>query len=135
MELENSMQIAMSGMTAQSARMRVISENVANADSLGLTPDDDPYRRKTIDFKSVLDRETGARVVKVARVGTDDSQFELRFDPTHPSANADGYVRTPNVQPLVEIADLREAQRTYEANLNMVDAAKQMLSKTIDLLR
>jgi flagellar basal-body rod protein FlgC len=135
MDLKNSMQIALTGMNAQSSRLRVIAENIANADSLALTPDNDPYRRKVMDFKSVLDRQTGARVVKISKVYNDDSEFGLRYEPSHPSANAEGYVKTPNVQTLIEMTDMREAQRSYEANLNVVDGAKQLLSRTIDLLR
>lgn len=135
MELKNSMKISASGMRAQGERLKTIAENLANADSLGKTPGADPYRRKTVNFKSELDRALGANVVKAQKPQTDRSDFELKYDPGHPSANADGYVKMPNVKSVIEMADMREAQRTYEANINAVDSAKQMLNRTIDLLR
>ena len=135
MELKKALLISASGMEAQSQRMRIIAENLANADSLGTTPGADPFRRKTVSFKNVLDRTQATTMVKVSKIGTDNSEFDLRYDPGHPAANADGYVKTPNVKALIEMADMREAQRSYEANLNVIDAAKGMLSKTVDLLR
>lgn len=135
MELKNAQKIAASGMRAQGDRLKVIAENLANADSLAKTPGADPYRRKVVTFKSELDRATGANVVKAQKPTRDRSDFELKYEPGHPAANADGYVKTPNVNPIVEMADMREAQRTYEANLNVVDGAKQMISRTVDLLR
>lgn len=135
MELKNSMKISASGMRAQGERLKTIAENLANADSLGKTPGADPYRRKTVNFKSELDRALGANVVKAQKPQQDRSDFELKYDPGHPSANADGYVKMPNVKSVIEMADMREAQRTYEANINAVDSAKQMLNRTIDLLR
>ncbi len=135
MELKKALLISASGMEAQSQRMRIIAENLANSDSLGTTPGADPFRRKTVSFKNVLDRTQATTMVKVSKIGTDNSEFDLRYDPGHPAANADGYVKTPNVKALIEMADMREAQRSYEANLNVIDAAKGMLSKTVDLLR
>jgi len=135
MELKDSMKIAASGMKAQSERIKVIAENLANADSLGKTPGGDPYRRKTINFKTELDRATGVQMVKAQKPGKDKSDFELKYDPGHPAANSDGYVKMPNVKSVIEMADMREAQRTYEANLNAVDSARQMISRTVDLLR
>jgi len=135
MELKNAMQISASGMKAQGDRLKVIAENLANSDSLGKTPGADPYRRKVVSFKSELDRATGANLVKVKPPGRDKSDFELKYDPGHPAANADGYVKLPNVRSVIEMADMREAQRTYEANLNVVEGAKQMISRTVDLLR
>ncbi|MBX3455525.1 flagellar basal body rod protein FlgC [Ferrovibrio sp.] len=135
MELKNAMKISASGMKAQGDRLKVIAENLANADSLGKTPGADPYRRKMVNFKSELDRATGANMVTALKPTKDRSDFELKFDPGHPSANADGYVKLPNVKSVIEMADMREAQRTYEANLNVVDSAKQMINRTIDLLR
>lgn len=135
MELKDSMKIAASGMKAQSERIKVIAENLANADSLGKTPGGDPYRRKTINFKTELDRATGVHVVKAQKPAKDKSDFELKYDPGHPAANSDGYVKMPNVKSVIEMADMREAQRTYEANLNAVDSARQMISRTVDLLR
>lgn len=135
MELKNAMKISASGMRAQGDRLKVIAGNLANAESLAKTPGGDPYRRKVVSFKSELDRATGANMVQAQKPKTDRSDFELKYDPGHPSANADGYVKMPNVKTIIEMADMREAQRSYEANLNVVDSAKQMLNRTIDLLR
>lgn len=135
MELKNAMKISASGMKAQNERVKVIAENLANADSLAKTPGGDPYRRKVITFKSELDRATGANLVKAQKPTRDKSDFELKYDPGHPSANADGYVKTPNVKSVIEMADMREAQRTYEANVTVIDSAKTMINRTVDLLR
>jgi flagellar basal-body rod protein FlgC len=135
MDLERSMRIAASGMKAQSARLRVTAENLANAESTSRTPGGDPYRRKTISFADRLDRQLGARLVEVARYGVDQSAFPTRHEPGHPAADAKGYVKEPNVNPLVEMMDMREAQRSYEANLNAQQQARSMLQKTLDLLR
>ena len=135
MDLKNAMKIAASGMRAEGQRLKVIAENLANADSLGRTPGADPYRRKVVSFKSELDRATGADLVQAQKPSTDQTDFQLKYDPGHPAANADGYVKMPNVNPVIEMADMREAQRTYEANLNVIDSARQMISRTIDLLR
>jgi len=135
MDLINSLHIAASGMKAQSDRLRIVSENIANADSTGQNPDDNPYRRKVISFKNELDREMGVNKVKVAKYGYDESEFEKKFDPYHPAADEDGYVLLPNVNPMVEMMDMREARRGYEANMNVVEVSKGMLSQTIDMLR
>jgi len=135
MNLETSLKIAAAGMHAQSARLRVTSENLANAQSTGQAPGADPYRRKTISFANVLDRATGAELVEVRRYGVDRSPFELRFEPSHPAADADGYVAYPNVSPLIELMDMREAQRSFEANLTAMQQARDMLQRTLDLLR
>ena len=135
MDLIKSMFVSASGMKAQTARMKVISENLANANSTAKTADGDPYRRKTLSFKNEMDRALGINRVKVAGQGTDKSEFQLRYEPGHPGANADGYIKLPNVQPLIEVADMQEAQRSYEANLSIVDTAKAMLSRTIELLK
>lgn len=135
MELKNAMQISASGMRAQGERLKIIAENLANSDSLGKTPGSDPYRRKVVSFKSELDRAMGANLVKAQKPQQDRSDFELKYDPGHPAANADGYVKMPNVKSVIEMADMREAQRTYEANLNVIDSAKAMLNRTVDLLR
>ncbi|MFC3673933.1 flagellar basal body rod protein FlgC [Ferrovibrio xuzhouensis] len=135
MDLKNAMKIAASGLRAEGQRLKVISENLANADSLGRTPGADPYRRKVVSFRSELDRASGAEIVQAQPPGTDKTDFELKYDPGHPAANADGYVKMPNVNAVIEMADMREAQRTYEANLNVIDSARQMISRTIDLLR
>ena len=127
--------IAASGMKVQAQRLRVISENLANADSVAARPGEDPYQRKTITFKNVMDRELGTQVVEVDKVGVDRSEFQRRYDPNHPGAGEDGYVLMPNVNPLVELMDMREAQRTYEANLDVIGVSKEMVKKTLDLLR
>lgn len=135
MPLEKSMIVSAAAMKAQGTRLRVIAENVANANSTADRPDGDPYRRKIVTFHNVLDRELGMRVVQVRRIRGDESDFKLQFDPQHPAANKDGYVKTPNVNNLIEMTDLREAHRSYEANLNMMEVSKSMLSRTLDLLR
>ncbi len=135
MDLRDTLLVSVFGMRAQSTRMRVIAENMANADSVAQTPDADPYRRQTVSFKNTLDRVTGIDAVRVSKIDEDKSPFGERFDPGHPAANAAGYVRTPNVNTLVETMDMREAQRSYEANLQVVDASRSMIMKTIDLLR
>lgn len=127
--------VAASGLRAQTARMRIIAENLANASSTSQTPGGDPYRRRVPTFASVLDRETGAREVKMDGVKPDKGEFSKRFDPGNPAADANGYVKMPNVNSLIEMMDMREAQRAYEANLNVVESARAMLSRTIDLLR
>ncbi|MDW3207966.1 MAG: flagellar basal body rod protein FlgC [Alphaproteobacteria bacterium] len=130
-----SMFIAGSGMRAQGVRLRVISENIANADSVADTPGGDPYRRKVITFKNVMDDALQADVVRVREIGEDPSDFELQFDPSHPAANEDGYVQLPNVSTLIESMDMREASRSYQANLRMVEMAKTMFSQTVSILR
>lgn len=135
MDLERSMRVAAAGMKVQSARLRVTAENLANAESTASTPGGDPYRRKTVSFASRLDRELGTELVDVKRYGVDRSAFPMRYDPGHPAADERGYVKEPNVNPLVEMMDMREAQRSYEANLNAQQQARAMLQKTLDLLR
>ena len=120
MELFDTMFISASGMRAQGQRLRVIAENIANAESVGETPGADPYRRKVITFKNALDREMQADMVKVAKIDTDPSEFRKRYDPSHPAADEAGYVSLPNINTLVEMTDMREAQRSYEANLKAV---------------
>ncbi|MGZ3408881.1 MAG: flagellar basal body rod protein FlgC [Xanthobacteraceae bacterium] len=135
MDFVKSIAIAASGLRAQAGRMRVISENVANADSTAQTPGGDPYRRKIPTFTSQLDRELNARVVGFGRVRPDNSDFQTKYQPNHPAADARGYVKYPNVNSLVEMTDLRDAQRSYEANLNVVGAARRMIQHTLDILR
>lgn len=131
----SSLKIAATGLHAQSARMRIIAENLANAESAGRTPDEEPYRRKIPTFKAVVDAEAGGTVVKIGRVALDQSEFNSRYEPGHPAADEAGFVRYPNVTSLVETMDMREAQRSYEANLNVVSVTRQMLGSTIDILR
>ena len=133
--LSVSADIAVSGMKAQSERLRIISENMANADSIGIRPGEDPYRRQVVTFKDYIDKETGAKMVKVDKVVPDESQFPLKYDPNHPAAHAEGYVAMPNVNPLIEMMDLKEAQRSYDANLSMMQTARDMNSKVLDLLK
>ena len=133
--LSVSADIAVSGMKAQSERLRIISENMANADSIGIRPGEDPYRRQVVTFKDYIDKETGAKMEKVDKVVPDESQFPLKYDPNHPAANAEGYVAMPNVNPLIEMMDLKEAQRSYDANLSMMQTARDMNSKVLDLLK
>ena len=135
MDLTSAMSIAASGMRAQSARLQVTAENLANAESTGLGPGDDPFRRKTVSVAPRLDRESGLELVSVRQIGEDRRPFELRYQPGHPAADADGYVKYPNVNPLIELVDMREAQRSYEANLNAMQMARTMLGRTLDLLR
>jgi len=135
MDLFKSMMISASGMRAQSVRMRVISENLANADSTAATPGGDPYRRKTVTFKDHLDQANDVSTVEVGRVGVDRTPFGREYNPGHPAADADGYVKTSNVNSLVELMDMRQAQRSYEANVTAIDTAKAMMMRTIDLLK
>lgn len=135
MDLMKSLQIAASGLRAQSGRMRVISENLANADSTAATAGGDPYRRQIPSFKAEYDRELGANVVSAGRIRPDRSDFNIRYEPGHPAADAKGYVKTANVNTLVEMMDMREAQRSYEANLNIVRSARSMIQRTLDILR
>ncbi len=133
--LVDSLGISNAGMKAQSLRMRVIAENIANANSTGETPNDLPYRRQVVTFKQMVDSETGSKTVAVDKITKDTSQFQRRYSPGHPSADADGYVLYPNVNSLVETMDMREAQRSYEANLNVIEVSRMMLMRSIDLLR
>ncbi len=135
-DILGAMQISASGMRAQGTRVRVIAENVANADTTGTNPGEDPYRRQTISFVNELDRASGLHKVKVDRIGVDnETPFSLQYMPDHPAADVDGYVKTPNVNMLMEMMDIREAQRSYEANLGMVEQARSMMLRTIELLR
>ena len=135
MDLVNSIKISASGMRAQGTRLRVLAENVANAESVGSKPGDDPYRRKTITFDNVLDRGMNADMVKVSKIGRDQSSFNLEYEPTHPLADEQGYVKMPNVNSLIELTDLREAERSYEANMSVIESSKSLIQRTIDLIR
>ncbi|MGN6285329.1 MAG: flagellar basal body rod protein FlgC [Afipia sp.] len=130
-----SMSIATSGLRAQAGRMRVISENIANADSTAKTPGGDPYRRKVPTFSSELDRALDARVVSLGRIKPDTSDFRIKHEPGNPAADAAGNVKYPNVNPLIEMTDMREAQRSYEANLNIISATRRMIMRTLDILK
>jgi flagellar basal-body rod protein FlgC len=135
MDFIRSMSIATSGLRAQAGRMRVISENIANADSTAQTPGGDPYRRKVPTFTATLDRALDARVVALGRIRPDTSAFTVRHEPGNPAADAAGNVKYPNVNPLIEMTDLRDAQRSYEANLNIITATRRMIQRTLDILR
>src|SRR5579862_519049 len=132
--LQSALKIAGSGLEAQSARLRVISENIANAQSLGATPGSLPYARKTITFDDEIDRASGAALVRVKSIGVDPTRFKAEYDPTSPAADANGYVKTPNVDLLVELADMKEANRNYEANLQVAKQSAEMLTSTVNLL-
>src|SRR5436190_22470341 len=135
MDFLKSMSIAASGLRAQAGRMRVIAENMANADSTATKPGGDPYRRKIPTFRSEVDRALGANVVGLGRIRNDPTDFRVKYEPGHPSADTNGYVKYPNVNSVVEMTDMREAQRSYEANLNVIGATRRMIQRTIDLLR
>lgn len=133
--LSATMRIAASGLEAQGTRLRVIAENVANADSTSDVPGGDPFRRKTISFATTMDRSLGAEIVDVKRIGRDRSDFQLVHDPSHPAADENGYVKRPNISTLVEMMDMREATRSFEASMNMIEQARAMMARTVDLLR
>lgn len=134
-DLRSTLHIANHGMMAQTERMKIISQNVANATTTALTPEEEPYRRQRVFFKNSLDRELGVPVVTASRIDEDPSPLPSKFEPTHPAANAQGYIQMPNVSPIIEKVDLQEAQRTYEANLSVVETTRSMVQQTIDLLR
>src|ERR1019366_3842574 len=133
--LQATLRIAGSGLEAQSVRLRVISENIANAQSTGDTPGADPYARQTISFDSVLDRSLGVPLVEIKTIGRDDAPFKVEHDPGNPAADAGGFVKMPNVDLLTELADMREANRTYEANLQVAKQSAELLGQTVSLLK
>jgi flagellar basal-body rod protein FlgC len=135
MDFLKSLTTAASGLKAQSSRMRIIAENIANADSAPASPGAEPYRRKIPTFTSHLDDESGARLVEAGRIRRDPSAFRTKLEPGNPAANARGEVQMPNVNALIENMDLREAQRSYEANLNMVTSTRKMLAQTLAILK
>jgi flagellar basal-body rod protein FlgC len=134
-DLFSSLKLSAAGMKAQGTRLRVISENLANADSLPTEPGKNPYRRKHITFKNVMNRQLGMPVITVDKIRPDTGEFQRRFEPNHPAADAQGYVLAPNVNSLVEMMDMREASRSYEANLSAIRTARTMMQGTIDILR
>ena len=133
--LKASLRIAGAGLEAQSTRLRLISENIANAQSTASTPGADPYRRQTISFDNALDRASGASLIQVKQIGLDNSPFRVEKDPGNPAADASGFVKYPNVDVLVELADLREANRSYEANLQVAKQSSDLMNQTISLLK
>jgi flagellar basal-body rod protein FlgC len=134
-DLTKTLQISAKGMTAQSTRLQVIAQNLANAETTGSSPGADPYRRKTVVFANNLDRALGTTTVGVKQIAPDSSAFPSRYDPANPAADTTGYVKTPNVNSFVEIMDMKEAQRSYTANLNVMEATRGMMTRTVDLLR
>ena len=133
--LQTSLRIAAAGLQAQSTQLRIVSENIANAQSTGASPGADPYARKTVSFESAVDRATGAELVEVKSIGIDRTPFKLERDPGNPAADASGMVKLPNVEVLVELADMREANRTYEANLQVAKQSADMLNMTVALMK
>jgi flagellar basal-body rod protein FlgC len=135
MDLNTALNISAAGMDAQTTRLRVIAENLANQDTTGASPGADPYRRKTVSFEDRMDAAAGVATVRVKQVGRDTSELQLRYDPSNPAANAEGYVKLPNVNSFVEVMDMREAERSYNANLSVMQATRSMLNQTIGLLK
>jgi flagellar basal-body rod protein FlgC len=135
MDFVKTLSIAASGLRAQAGRMRIISENIANADSTPQRPGADPYRRKIPTFRSELDRTLDTRMVELGKVQTDSSDFRLKYEPGHPAADVNGNVKYPNVNPVIEMTDMRDAQRSYEANINVITATRRMIQRTIDILK
>lgn len=135
MDLQKSMLVAASGMRAQGTRLKIVAENMANADTVMGADGFDPYRRKVITFKTSLDRATDANLVKTNPLSYDASDFRIEYNPTHPKADPDGYVKMPNVNSLIEVMDMREAQRSYEANVTVIEGSRALIQRTIDLLR
>ena len=130
-----SVDVAASGLKAQSERIRIVSENLANAQSTGRTPGSDPYQRKTVSFVAALDADSGGAYVRIQSLEVDRSEFPVEYDPTHQAADENGFVKLPNVNALIEMADMTQANRSYEANLQVVRQARELISMTIDLMR
>jgi flagellar basal-body rod protein FlgC len=135
MDLTRSLELSAKGMNAQSSRLQVIAQNLANSETTGSTPGADPYRRKTVVFANTLDTAMGTATVGVKQIAPDKSAFPKRYEPSNPAADATGYVKTPNVNSFVEIMDMKEAQRSYTANLNVMETTRGMMTRTVDLLR
>ena len=133
-DFARAMGIATSGLRAQAGRMRVISENIANADSTAATAGGEPYRRKVPTFSSELDRTLDAQVVSMGKIKPDKTAFRVKHEPGNPAADASGNVKYPNVNPLIEMTDMRDAQRSYEANLNLISATRRMLALTLNII-
>jgi flagellar basal-body rod protein FlgC len=135
MDQNRALGISAAGMDAQTTRLRVIAENIANQDRTGSSPGADAYRRKTVTFSNRLDRALAAETVRVERIGRDQSAMPLRYDPSNPAANAQGYVKLPNVNSFAEVMDMRDAERSYSANLAVMQATRTMMTRTIELLK
>lgn len=134
MDLKSAIATSVSGMNSQGTRMRIIAENIANAQSTARGPDGEPYRRRVVSFANELDKASGARLVEIKGIEFDKAPFESTYDPSHPAADADGYVKTPNINAMIESMDMQQAQRSYEANLAAVKASQTLMVRTIDLL-
>ena len=135
MDFLKTMAIAASGLRTQAGRMRIISENIANADSTPSSPGAEPYRRQIPTFQSEVDRSLDVKLVELGKTRTDNSEFRLKYEPGHPAADRNGNVKYPNVNPLMEMTDMREAQRSYEANINVISATRRMIQRTLDILK
>ncbi len=135
MDLIDTIHISSAGLKAQQDRLKIVSQNIANAESIGTRAGAQPYRRQTISFKNALDRESGIQTVQTNKIGTDKSDFVKKFEPSNPQADAQGYVMYPNVNPINEMMDMREARRGYEANLSVIESSKAMLGQTINIIR
>ena len=135
MDMDKALTISARGMDAQSSRLTVIAQNLANQDTTGSTPGAKPYQRKTVTFANTMDRTLGTPTVGVKNVGVDQSDFPLKYDPSNPAANPQGYVQTPNVNSFVEVMDMREAQRSYNANVSVMEVTRGMLTRTIEMLK
>jgi len=134
MDITDSITQAAKGMKAQGTRMRVISENIANADTAATTKNGDPYKRKVVTFKNELDRKLGQETVQIDKVSQSTDDFKMKYEPSNPAADTNGYVKYPNVNPIIEMMDMKEAQRSYEANLGTIQVSKSMIMRTLDLL-
>lgn len=134
-DLDQAMSISASGLDAQTKRLRVIAENIANQDTTGSAPGSNPYRRKTVTFESALDAAAGVDLVKVKKIGVDQADLPQRYDPANPAADAQGYVKLPNVNSFIEVMDMREAERSYSANLSVMQTTRTMENQTIDILK
>jgi flagellar basal-body rod protein FlgC len=134
-DLNTSLQISAAGMDAQMARIKIIAQNLANQNTTGSSPGADAYRRKTVTFENRLDKALGVETVGVKSVGTDKSELPLKYDPSNPGADKNGYVKTPNVNSFVELMDMRDAEQSYSANLNVASTTRTMLTRTLDLLK
>ncbi len=135
MDLTKAMSISARGMDAQTTRLRVIAENLANQETTGDAPGVSPYRRKTVTFEQKMDSTLGVATVRVKQIDTDKSDFPLRYEPSHPAANAQGYVQTSNVNSFVEVMDMKDAQGSYSANLNVMEVTRSMLTRTVVMLK
>jgi flagellar basal-body rod protein FlgC len=135
MDITKALSISAAGMEVQTVRLRVIAQNLANQDTTASIAGGEPYRRKTVSFANTLDRATGAETVRISKQGQDKGEFPLKFDPAHPAADANGYIRTPNVNSFIEVMDMKEAQRSYNANLQVMQVSRGMLTRAIEMLK